>query len=913
MKQNAAVNKFNSGIVSRLGLARTDVKHIQFAAETQTNWMPRVLGSMMLRPGTQYIDSTLGNAAARHIPFIFTQTDTAILEMTPNTMRVRVNEQIISRVSVGTAITNGTFATNLANWTQNDEAGATSSWASAGNMSLIGTSFNSAIRYQLVTVAAADTGKEHGLHIVINRGYVKLAVGVSAGDGTYVFPVVLTEGSYSFAFMPTGNFYVQLSATTQYGSLVGSVAIEAAGAMTLPTPYAAADLQNLRWDESADEVFVACKGIQQYKVLRYATRSWAFVKYLVDDGPFLAQNTDQSLQITPSAITGDITLSANNPIFQPGHVGAIFNLTSVGQLVVANFSGENQFSDPVEVTGVGSGRTLGINISGTWVGTVTLQYSVGAPGAWIDKTSYTTNQSNITFNDGLDNSILFFRLGIKTGNYTSGTANTVLSFAGGSINGRLRITAVTNSKAANAVVLKSLGGVSATSLWSQGIWSTLNGFPTAVQFFQGRLWWSGQNSLDGSVSDAFGSYDPTVVGDSGPIDTSIGSGPVDTINWILGGLLLLVGGQGAEHSLSSGLVGTPITPTSFVMRSPSSFGSSNVQMQKVDWNCVFVKKDGVRVCVAMIENAYFSYDYKTSDLTLFCPEIGLPGVIQLAVQRIPDTRIHAVRSDGKVAVNIWDDSEEVKAWVLVDLGSNAFVEDAFVLPPLPIGTIDPTGVYNDANGNTTLVPEDTVYYVVRRVINGSTVRYLERWSLEYECQGGTLSKQVDCHAVMNLGNPSTAMTVPQLAGQSVVIWGDGKALGTVTADGSGNITLPTAASNVVAGLGYTAQYKSSKLAYGAQQGTALNQKKIVTGLGLLMVNTHISGVTYSGKGFDKLRNLPTIVKGAIQGADTILAEYDMDMTSTSADWDTDSRVYLQAQSPYPVTLLGLTVGVTTDE
>ena len=49
---------------------------------------------------------------------------------------------------------------------------------------------------------------------------------------------------------------------------------------------------------------------------------------------------------------------------------------------------------------------------------------------------------------------------------------------------------------------------------------------------------------------------------------------------------------------------------------------------------------------------------------------------------------------------------------------------------------------------------------------------------------------------------------------------------------------------------------------------------------------------------------------------------DLDTTQTvhddfafpfGGDWDTDARVCLKGSSPYPVTLLGLVVGVTTNE
>jgi hypothetical protein len=52
---------FNRGLVSELGLARADVKRITLSAAEMTNYMPRVLGSMMLRAGLEYRTPTDGN------------------------------------------------------------------------------------------------------------------------------------------------------------------------------------------------------------------------------------------------------------------------------------------------------------------------------------------------------------------------------------------------------------------------------------------------------------------------------------------------------------------------------------------------------------------------------------------------------------------------------------------------------------------------------------------------------------------------------------------------------------------------------------------------------------------------------------------------------------------------------------
>jgi len=147
-KDNAPLAIFNRGIIDKRAVARVDVKRVALAAESSVNWMPRTLGSMTLRPGLEFIDSTNGNAEAKHLDFVFSADDTAIVEITDSTMRVRVDEQIVTRVGLSTTISNGLFTSNLTGWTDNDEAGATSQFATGGYLDLAGTRFNRAIRHR---------------------------------------------------------------------------------------------------------------------------------------------------------------------------------------------------------------------------------------------------------------------------------------------------------------------------------------------------------------------------------------------------------------------------------------------------------------------------------------------------------------------------------------------------------------------------------------------------------------------------------------------------------------------------------------------------------------------------------------------------------------------------------------------
>jgi len=881
---NIPLVAFNRGIISRLGLARTDISRLAMSTVEQTNWMPRVLGSAMLRPGWAYTGNTRQNALAYHAQFIFATTDTAILEFTEQALRVKVGEVPITRPAVATTVQSGDFSSDTG-WTDVDEAGA-SSTISGGALRLVGTDYSAAVRYQDVTVSGPDIGTEHALRIVITTGQVSLQVGVAGSDDdSYIGRTTLGPGTHSLAFTPTGDFRIELGATTQYESTVDSAQIEAAGIMELPTDYAESDLRLVRYSQSADVVYLTVRGYKPRKIERRATRSWSIVDYAPQDGPFRNINISK-IRLTPSGITGDITLTASRSFFRASNVGGLFKLDSSGQQVESTFSAEDQFSNAIRVTGVGaSQRQFNITITGTWSATLTLQRSVGEPGAWVDVTTYTSNTAT-TYNDTLDNQIIFYRIGLKTGDYASGTPDVVLSYSSGSLSGVVRISGYNSPTSVNAQVLIPLGGAAATENWYEGSWSPRRGYPSANELAQGRLFLAGKSRIYGSASDAYESFDPDIEGDSGPINRSIGFGPVDNVNWLVRMKRLLIGTDGAEFVAQSSNLDEPLSPTNFTLDDPSTMGSAEVAAVKVDSRTLFVDKSRTKLYQITTTGDSTYGDYVSSPLMELAPEIGRPGIRRLAVQRQPDTRIHCVRDDGKVAVLISQPAEDVLCWVLVE--TDGHIEDAVILPGLE---------------------EDTVYYAVRRTTDDGTIRTLERWALESQCQGGVMNHQADCYVTYS-GAPTTTIPVAHLEGREVVVWADGKDIGRYTVE-SGQITIPDPVENAVIGLWYRARLKSAKLAFAAQMGTALTMKKKIHNIGVILANTHYQGLRY-GPDFDEMDELPLVENGADTPDDTVWESLDTDKIAFEGEWDTDSRMCLEANAPRPCTLLAAILGIKTN-
>lgn len=858
---------FNRGAVSPLALGRTDIKRVAMSAEEQTNFIPRVLGPMSLRPGFERKGNSYTDAKAYYLPFIFATDDTAAIELTNNNLRVRVADTLVTRPAVSTTITNGSFATDVTGWTDNDQVGATSAWLTGGYLSLLGTGTAAAIRDQMLTVAGGDQNVQHAINIVVTQGECILRVGSSAGAADYIAETTLRPGIHSLAFTPTGaSVNIRLMARLSYATLVASCTMEAAGVMVIPTPWTEALLPKIRARQSGDVIFVACKGIKQKRIERRGANSWSVVDYVANLGPFRVGNATP-ITITPSALSGTITLTASEAVFKAENVGGLYAIDSTGQSVNKVISAADVYSDPIRVTGIAAGRTFGITVTGTWVGTVTLQRSVGAVGAWVDVANYTTNQST-TLSDTLDNQIIYYRIGIKPGNYTSGTATVTLAYSAGTIRGIARITAFTSDVLVSAVVVKDFGALTATVDWLEGAWSDRRGYPSAVGIHEGRVWWAGTDKINGTVSDDFANFDDSVTGDSGPISRSIGAGPVDTINWLVESQQLLLGAQGAELICRSSSLGEPLTPTNFNMKEATSRGSLAIDAVKVDTSAVFVDRSGSRIYELEYDSVGTSYT--ANDLTAINPEIGQPSIVRVAVQRRQDTRLHFVRSDGKVALLVFDKAEEVKAWVLIE--TDGLIEDAFVLP-----------------GDE----EDKVYYSIKRTINGSDVRFLELWAKQSECVGGQINKQADAFYHYSGALTNTITGLSYLEGESVIVWGDGADLGTYVVT-SGQIVLSYAVSTAIVGLPYTARFRGVKAQH-------LTKHKKIDKVGLVLIDTHYQGLRF-GQSFDYLDDLPQVEIGTVTGSDVVWGDYEFDNMTLNGTFEPNARLCLEASAPRPCTV-----------
>jgi len=196
-------------------------------------------------------------------------------------------------------------------------------------------------------------------------------------------------------------------------------------------------------------------------------------------------------------------------------------------------------------------------------------------------------------------------------------------------------------------------------------------------------------------------------------------------------------------------------------------------------------------------------------------------------------------------------------------------------------------------------------------------RFIERVNKHEEALGGLINKMAD--AGNFFAGPVSSVTLSQHSGRAdLVAWGTrvsdgftGPIPGPLGAQGDGTVNLGDTYTNVFIGLKYTARYKSGKLAYAGAGGTALEQPKKITEFGLLLNDTHVDAVKY-GEDFDRMRSMPRIYKGKPVEDGTIWSEYDDVSFSMPGSWNTDSRLCLKVDAPYPATFTGLVISVETN-
>jgi hypothetical protein len=893
-RAQAPIYSLNGGEVSTEATARLDLERLRYAGELYQNVLPKVIGSIQFRGGFGYkADSAVNEDGNTLIPFIFGSTDNALLQFSNDGMRIFDGSAYLTRASVSTTIVNPDFNPVGIPFGWSDEStGSATATGVGGVLRLAGASGAIAIGRQEVTVSAPDRTVEHGLEVDVAIGPMDVFIGSTAGASDIAAFRGLEEGSHRLAFTPglaATSVFIDLRNEENKNAEVDRVDISAAGQIVVPHPWAISDLPRLKYEQSNDVIFVASGTFQQRRIERRGDTSWSIVRYKANDGPFDLL-PDERITLTPSATTGNVTLTASDDLFTSADVGSLFRLTHFSQSVSETLSTPGATTEPIRVSGVDSDRRFDGTVTGSgFTGTVILERAFTEPVNYTPFVVYTGNATINNFDDNRDNQIVYYRFRLEA--VSAGTVDVTLDYGGGSTRGVARINTVVTGTSAQVEVLSPFGATTATNQWDRASWSDRNGWPNAVTFFDGRLWWGRGDITYGSASDAFDLFGDEIEGDSAPVIRSIGSTTTEGILWLLGLQRLAAGTSTAEISIRASSFDEPITPTNFVPRNASTRGSADIAAVPVDSEAIFVQRSGdraYRFAFSADKNDYFAFD-----LTELNRDILSGGVKKIAVQRHPDTRIWWLLNSGEMRCLVLELDQQVVAWTRV-------VTD---------GTFDDFDILPSDD-------EDRLFGIVKRTVDGNTVRYIEEMAPLSQAEGGANNAMADSFISGTNGPASTTITgLSHLEGEQVVVWADGAVLhdqdSMLTVSG-GAITVSTAVTNYMVGLPYIGRWRSTKLAYGSALGTALTQRKRVSHLSLVMQNVGWNGIRL-GREFTDMTKLRHELRGRTLATNEVLAEYDYDASQFNGGWDSDSRVSVEMRAPYPATLAAMVISMKTND
>lgn len=411
-----------------------------------------------------------------------------------------------------------------------------------------------------------------------------------------------------------------------------------------------------------------------------------------------------------------------------------------------------------------------------------------------------------------------------------------------------------------------------------------NNAPGAAGYFEGRRWFAGSNAKpqglwatrSGTESNMTHSI-PTQADDA--IAVRLTSRQNNTIRHIVPGGDLVLLTSGGEWKVSNGGVGA-ITPLNLTYHPEDYIGASNVTPVTTASSILYCADRGGRV--RELDFQWQQQGYRSADVSIMAPHLfDSYRLTSMTYSRGPLPFLWATRNDGTLMGLTYIKEHDVAAWHHHDTKSAAgagFFESVCATPE---GT------------------EDVLYAIVRRVINGSTVRYLERLRTR---NFGTLKYAffVDGGSIYN-GAPATTISgLWHLEGETVSLLADGAVLPQQVVT-NGGITLATPASVVNVGIPIQADLETLPLALEMQasgQGTQKNVNKVY----LRVSNS--SGM-FIGPDLQNLSEAKTRTTEPYGTPPHLIS--DVISVVISPTWNPSGGVSMRQDNPLPTTVLSMTL------
>jgi len=655
--------------------------------------------------------------------------------------------------------------------------------------------------------------------------------------------------------------------------------------VVISTPYDAVDLTNadgtcaLHVAQSADVMYLFHRNYAPMKLMRTGAAAFTPGSVELSGGPFDNMNPNAGVTVSASASLGTVTLTASHDIFTPDHVGTLFYLESADRAAVKPWAVYQEIA-------VGEMRRVENRV---YVCTATgPTNSEGAPVTGSQTPVHTEGRAW----DGD---------GKPIPNDSRGSIGAQWEFLHAGY-GTVRITGYTNAQHVAGVVLERLPDEivsthpehKATSKWAHSLFSATNGWPEHGIFWRNRLVLVAGRRVAMSVAGDFENFSERVNGqvqtDAAIIQT-LNARQINRVVWVAAADELILGTDGDEWVIGPMQPSQSVGPDNIIAERRTTYGSRAVLPVEIGGKILFVQGAG-RV-LRDYEFRFESDNYASTDTTKLSPQILASGVVDMAYQREPDTVIWAVRADGVLVGCTYDQEpgrSDIYAWHRHPM-INGFVE-AVQTCPAPDGA------------------GDDVWLIVRRIIDGQTVRYVE--ILRRPLADGAPQSEafyVDSGLTYRGDPASTISGLDHLNGQTVQILADG-AVHPDRVVQSGAVALEWQASIVHVGLPAPCVMSSMGIEAGSQNGTSQGKLKKLSNVICRMYRTLGGNLGASRQNVQKLN-----FRRSDQPMDAPPELFTGDMlVAWPGGSERDARIWYTNDQPLPVTLLAfMPVVVTQDD
>lgn len=452
--------------------------------------------------------------------------------------------------------------------------------------------------------------------------------------------------------------------------------------------------------------------------------------------------------------------------------------------------------------------------------------------------------------------------------------------------GIVKITVFSGAKTVTATTLVDLPASLTTTpstRWAKAAWSIEQGYPGTVEYFQDRQWFAGSNgqpsTLWGSRTSLyldFGQADPIV--DDDAIVYKVLSNQVNTVKHMFELTYFLVMTTGGTWMVQgSGTNSNVITPTSINLQFQVSYPVGEVRPNRVNNYGLFVTQKGSQVRTvgySFAENAFVGQDTTTMSNHL----VQFNSIVEWAYQENPYCCSWAVRDDGALLGETFFPEQQITGWHRHDT----------------LGLFESVCCVTENN-------EDVVYFIVKRTLQGQTVRCIERMA-QRDFVDAVDAYFVDCGITYDgrpTNTPATHFTgAGHLAGETVSCLADGIVIPQFVMPDNGAFDLANPALVVHVGLPYLSDFETLDIA--SKQAEIRDKQKIVTGLSMIVDK---SAGFLVGPDVD---NLVPYVNQEIDYTgqpDDLIS--DLIDPNIIASWEKSERIFVRQANPLPLSILAV--------